>query len=600
MAIATNFPSIKPSLLLDFANTKALDPRITFTRATTATFYDGVTTAKAEENLFTRSQEFDTTDWTKTGCSVTANTSSAPDGTTTADTLTASASTSVHNIQQPTTVSGAPIVISIFAKAGTHSFLQIFQGNASINYANFNLSTGALGTVGAAGTASITDAGNGWYRCSFVFTPLAISAVRFALISSATAAYNESWTTAGTETVLLWGAQIEVRSSVTAYTATTTQAITNYIPQLMTAASGVARFDHNPITDESLGLLIEEQRTNLVLRSEEFDNAVWVKNACTVSANTLTAPDGAITADKLVEDTSTGLHFLHYLATFAASTSYTVSVYAKAGERTRFQIGGSGSAWASFSTAVFDLSAGTVVTNTGAFTSASITPAGNGWYRCTATGLSNASPVNQQVAQFFLVQSGTTTSYTGNGFSGLFIWGAQLEAGAFATSYIPTVAASVTRNADAASMTGTNFSSWYSAPEGTVYTEFQLTSGNGAGNNANIVALEGAGGLNMTVHRDSAAGWRYRTNLANLNISGVSDTLSNKIVFAYATSSYPFVASGGAVQLNTGVGVAPVTTSLVIGGGSNYALSRAINGTIRKIAYYPIRVTNANLQALTS
>lgn len=606
MAIRSNFPTIKPTLLLDFANTKALDPRITFTRATTATYYDGVTTAKAEENLLLRSQEFDTTDWTKTGCSVTANTSSAPDGTTTADTLTASASTSVHNIQQPTTVSGAPIVISIFAKAGTHSFLQIFQGNASINYANFNLSTGALGTVGAAGTASITDAGNGWYRCSFVFTPAAISAVRFALISSATAAYNESWTTAGTETVLLWGAQIEVRSSVTAYTATTTQAITNYIPQLMTAASGVARFDHNPITDESLGLLIEEQRTNLVLRSEEFDNAVWVKNACTVSANTLTAPDGAITADKLVEDTSTGLHFLHYLATFAASTSYTVSVYAKAGERTRFQIGGSGSAWASFSTAVFDLSAGTVVTNTGAFTSASITPVGNGWYRCTATGLSNASPVNQQVAQFFLVQSGTTNSYTGNGFSGLFIWGAQLEVGSFATSYIPTVAASVTRNADAASMTGANFSSWYSAAEGSLYSDFVITStgtsdryiaaiSNGASTSDSILlyAQPQSSRFRGDVFVGSSAQVAFTYTAAGTPTSGTP----YKAALTYKVNDFAMSINSATVSTDT-VGTVPVTDRLFIGVAPTSA--SWLNGTIKKIAYYPIRVTNAHLQGLTT
>jgi len=601
MAIRSNFPTIKPTLLLDFANTKALDPRITFTRATTATYYDGVTTAKAEENLLLRSQEFDTTDWTKTGCSVTANTSSAPDGTTTADTLTASASTSVHNIQQPTTVSGAPIVISIFAKAGTHSFLQIFQGNASINYANFNLSTGALGTVGAAGTASITDAGNGWYRCSFVFTPAAISAVRFALISSATAAYNESWTTAGTETVLLWGAQIEVRSSVTAYTPTTTQAITNYIPQLMTAASGVARFDHNPITDESLGLLIEEQRTNLVLRSEEFDNAVWVKNACTVSANTLTAPDGAITADKLVEDTSTGLHFLHYLATFAASTSYTVSVYAKAGERTRFQIGGSGSAWASFSTAVFDLSAGTVVTNTGAFTSASITPVGNGWYRCTATGLSNASPVNQQVAQFFLVQSGTTNSYTGNGFSGLFIWGAQLEAGSFATSYIPTVAASVTRNADAASMTGANFSSWYSAAEGTIYGEASSATSN---NGAIAIASDG------TTANSFSIGHNGTSTTANINTNGSLQanfpSLGTWNINTFAKIAMAVGVNNSNAALNGSLGTTdtsclmPVVNRMDIGSWVAVSSVQPINGTIKKIAYYPIRVTNAHLQGLTT
>ena len=92
MSIASLYPSINPSLLLDFANSKVLDPRITFTRTTTATYYDGVTTAVAEQNLLTYSQEFDNAAWSKTSGSVTANADNAPDGTSTADLFTPSAS----------------------------------------------------------------------------------------------------------------------------------------------------------------------------------------------------------------------------------------------------------------------------------------------------------------------------------------------------------------------------------------------------------------------------------------------------------------------------------------------------------------------------
>jgi hypothetical protein len=590
MGFSTNFPAIKPSLLLDFANTKALDPRITFTRATTATYYDGVTTAMAEQNLLLYSQAFDDATWAKLGGSATANTSVAPDGTTTAETLTANGTNGIHAFRQTQAASSVGKTVSVYAKAGTGTLMQILFDADVAPFANFDLSGGTVGTVGSGVTASIVDVGNGWYRCVCTTTSTIATNVYFALSNSSSASRYPSYTSS--DTLLLWGAQAENRSSVTAYTATTTQAITNYIPVLLTAAAGVARFDHNPITDESLGLLIEEQRTNLFTRSEEFDNAAWTKTNSSIIANTIIAPDGTLTGDKVLENSTNTQHFVRQNLTVSAA-AHTLSFYAKAAERTVAWAsvdGGSNTRW-------FDLSAGTTGGSSGGSGSSTITLVGNGWYRCTYTytfsGTSSPTFIGPAL-------NSTTTSYAGDSFNGVYIWGAQFEAGAFATSYIPTVAAQVTRNADAASMTGTNFSSWYSAPEGTVYTEFQLTSGNGAGNNANIVALEGAGGLNMTVHRDSAAGWRYRTNLANLNISGVSDTLSNKIVFAYATSSYPFVASGGAVQLNTGVGVAPVTTSLVIGGGSNYALSRAINGTIRKIAYYPIRVTNAHLQGLTT
>ena len=89
MTIQQNYPSTKPALLLDFANTKKLDPRITFTRASTATYYDGKTNAKAEENLLVRSQEFDNAIWAKTTTTVTTNSFVAPDTTASARSPTA-------------------------------------------------------------------------------------------------------------------------------------------------------------------------------------------------------------------------------------------------------------------------------------------------------------------------------------------------------------------------------------------------------------------------------------------------------------------------------------------------------------------------------
>ena len=80
MSISSLYPTTRPSLVLDFANTKQLDPRITFARPTTATYYDGKTVAKAEENLLKYSQEFNNAAWTKQNATVTANSIAAPDG----------------------------------------------------------------------------------------------------------------------------------------------------------------------------------------------------------------------------------------------------------------------------------------------------------------------------------------------------------------------------------------------------------------------------------------------------------------------------------------------------------------------------------------
>lgn len=568
MAITSNFPAIRPSLNLDFANTEVLDPRITFTRASTAAYYDGKTVAKAEENLILQSQAF-STNWESlgSGTTFTASNATAPDGTTTAATIVATQAGSGRRYYT-TLRNGVEHTISIYVKwvSGATGFTADLQ----------NAQTSPALTI----TSS-------WQRFVWTVTP---SADRIWI----------DFQTDGAGEFQIWGAQLEQRSSVTAYTPTTTAPIINYIPVLQTAAANVARFDHNPLTGESLGLLIEEQRTNLLAYSEDFSNAAWVKNSCTVSANILTAPDGTITADKLVEDSTNTLHFLSYVATFVASTTYTLSVFAKAGERTRLQISGSGSSWASFSTAVFDLSTGTVVTNTGAFTSASITLVGNGWYRCTATGLSNASPISQQVAQFMLVQSGSTTSYTGNGFSGIYIWGAQLEAGASATSYIPTVAAQVTRNRDTAFLPVTG---WFAGSgEGTVFAEIDaMNSAAGISTNTAYFGLFGSASLTNGDDRGLTLYASY--NFLSRNPTSTSPGLGwqagiSKVAIAMDAAGKYGVKNGGSVLTTSGSGLNNIVgaTHFSLAGAASSAACQAV----RKISYYPARLTNAQLQAITT
>ena len=107
---------------------------------------------------------------------------------------------------------------------------------------------------------------------------------------------------------------------------------------IQTAASGAPRFDHNPATGESLGLLVEGARTNLLLRSEEFDNAYWGKTRSSVTANATTSPAGTLTADKLIEDTTASNSHQLVVSPVTASGIYTCSVYAKAAERTQAAI----------------------------------------------------------------------------------------------------------------------------------------------------------------------------------------------------------------------------------------------------------------------
>jgi hypothetical protein len=594
MSIASNFPAIKPSLNLDFANVQQLDSRVTFSRASSATYY-GTETAKAEENLFLQSQEFDNAYWTKTRSTVTANSDTAPDGTVTADSvLQASGQTTSGNVLRSVTVAAGDAVISVFAKPNGKNFMAIREvlTDGANKSTWFNVSTGVIGVTSVAHTATITATTNGYYRCSIKVTA---NAARTGNVEFFIADTDGSLTVADDGSGLyIWGAQLEQRSAVTAYMPTTTQPITNYIPVLESAAAGVPRFDHNPTTFESLGLLIEEQRTNLLTYSEQFDNAAWTKTRSSITANTIVSPDGTLTGDKLIENTDTNTHLVAQAANLTAGTSYTATVYLKAAERTRARLQNSAVAnWATAGEAFFDLSTGTVVSGVG-----TITPVGNGWYRCSITGIFGGSNAAGGL-NIFLVSTGTTFSYTGDGYSGIYLWGAQLEAGAFATSYIPTVAASATRSADVATMTGANFSSWYNQSEGTAYVEAAalataynastLTFSDGTNNNRIVIR-----GMNTGSQSASIGVANNATQWTSIFVSQTA--AATKWALGYRVNGTAFTRNA-ATPLTDADALIPVVNQLRIGADGDGTL--IYNGHIRRIAYYPLRVTNAQLQALT-
>jgi hypothetical protein len=573
--------------------------------------------AKAEENLLLRSQDF-TTSWVPVGLAVTANSTAAPDGTTTAELVTLAATNTLHYHEQSiaSPAAGSPYTISLFVKAGTHNFFSLGAYTVSSTGHWFaitaDLSTGTITKTGAGAggtytSSSITLVGNGWYRLvvtgSIAAGPGLFIAPRYEQTNNPTYGnygLSAAWTAAGTETMFLWGAQLEQRSSVTAYTATTTAPITNYIPALQTAAAGVARFEHNPVTGESLGLEIEEQRTNLAVRSEEFDNASWGKVRASVVANTIVAPDGTLTGDKLVEDTQAGSHAVQSPISTIASAVHTGSCYLKAGERT-WGIVAIGAATTGL--AYFDLVNGTVGTTTAGFTAA-ITPVGNGWYRCTISGTIATS--NQAGAiTVYTATANNTGSYTGNGFSGIYIWGAQLEAGAFPTSYIPTVASQVTRSADRASMN--NIGSLLNPAEGTLYVAGNAPAGLQPSGNASgfVVLSDGTNNNRVRFTRNGLDTNSFFSVISNgatqasISVGSVSNNSLFKVAGAYRTNDFAASLNASSAGVDTlGLTVAALNT-LDIGHQGGTALTE-INSFISKIAYYPRRVTNAELQGMTT
>ena len=164
---------------------------------------------------------------------------------------------------------------------------------------------------------------------------------------------------------------------------------------------------------------------NLILRTEEFDNAYWTQNGVTITANATTSPNATVTADQAVEGLTT-THQVSFATGVTAGSTYTFSVYIKPNGRPRARIVTTATSLGT-QVAIFDVTAGTFVSGSG-----SISNAGNGWYRCSQTFTATAT---ESVTYRFRPDNGTTDGYTGDGASGFFLWGAQLEVGPTPTAY---------------------------------------------------------------------------------------------------------------------------------------------------------------------
>jgi hypothetical protein len=364
---------------------------------------------------------------------------------------------------------------------------------------------------------------------------------------------------------------------------------------IQTAASGVPRFDHNPETGESLGLLVEEARTNLVLYSEQFDNAGWTKSNVTVTANAAVAPDGASTADKIVANTgATSWYSLQVLGSSPSTSS--CFVYAKAAGWNYVSVG-RGFVFGNGDYAIFDLQTGVISrAPTYSGSTASIVSVGNGWYRCTLL-----SP--QTDNNFHVTPQGVGASINGgtpNSTNGVHVWGAQLEADAFPTSYIPTTTATVTRAADVASITGTNFSSWYNQSQGT----FIATTPSGIALTASAnQTYFGTSTGTINANLGTGDGIKYGNGsppsstrffvVASSATQADSNSAINasKIALAYAINNFAMVRGGSVVTDSSGNVPTGMDTFTICGQGSQ---------SYSRMTYYPVRLADLALQYITS
>jgi hypothetical protein len=367
---------------------------------------------------------------------------------------------------------------------------------------------------------------------------------------------------------------------------------------IQSAAINAPRFDYNPATLAPKGLLIEEQRANLLTYSEQFDNVLWLKSATTVTPNAVTSPDGTVNADKAIAAVSASTaHTLFQSPVLSLNTTYTISVFAKKAELDFLALNifsGTTSYWT-----WYNLATGAIGTATGNQTR-SITDFGNGWYRCTLTVTTAAAGAPNFV--IYVAQANGGLAFVGDGTSGIYLYGAQLEAGAFATSYIPTLASQVTRNTDVVSMTGTNFSSWYNASEGAFEAEYSCYVATNSFNSKSIFTVSDGTNNNRIYPNISTTAIPFvfvasgGATQANMN---TAETLANdaiaRTVCAYKQDNYAASTNGRTPAVDN-VALVPTTSQIVIGSISGF---NCLFGHMRKIMYWPQRITNAETQAFS-
>ena len=347
---------------------------------------------------------------------------------------------------------------------------------------------------------------------------------------------------------------------------------------IQTAAADEPRFDHDPVTGESLGLLVEESRTNLIRESIVKPDlpgqaySFWSSfvGGTVIQADAAIAPDNTFTA-ALVENltTSTGTILGRYEVALANVSGLIDSIWLKS-------VSG---------TTTISLYGSPTSQNT--YTSVTV---GEEWTRVEMPRPADAN--------YFLKLFKATSDPVS-----LYVWGAQTEIGSFKTSYIPTSGSTVTRASDVADITGSNFSGWYNQSEGTVFSEYEWNLNNQQ--NYTFPWYIEQDSPNGVFHGNWGDTTRQRlcvrfnqTDIAVvINIPDSAPGVMNKIASTIKPFDYAVSSNGSTVVPYTDRDLANNMVKLYIGGlGSSYK----INGHIKRLTYFPDRLPDATLQAITS
>jgi hypothetical protein len=345
-------------------------------------------------------------------------------------------------------------------------------------------------------------------------------------------------------------------------------------------------------------LLLEPQRTNLVLQSEAFDTVSWTKIATTITADSIVSPSGIQNADTIIANGVSGFHYIYNSATVSSGITYSISVYAKKGTNNFIQLAGGTIVYGNNFYANFDLNNGLVGT-VGSTATASIKSVGNGWYRCVITGNTISNIINDAFAVIGIVSSATSVRAEANILTtNIYLWGAQIEQGAYPTSYIPTTTTALTRNAD--TFTRNN-----------IYTNGLITSAGGTwfvelNNNLNLIRDNGLGFFLDTSSSGITNGFIIRSNTAlssrlvvevrqGGSIISTTDVLTNTVKIAIKwDGTLANVYVNGVIRLTN----IPFTTTLMEFLNTNSSIGMPYY--IKSTMLFPTPLTNTEMINLTT
>ncbi len=350
-------------------------------------------------------------------------------------------------------------------------------------------------------------------------------------------------------------------------------------------SAGTLRYDHDPTTLAGKGWLIEEARTNLCLQSEDF-STTWSLTNATLGSNTVTAPDGTTTADKLIDDAVDSVHHVTQAITVTNAVSQALSVWAKA----------AGNNWLRIyvptdnKSAYFDLANGVVGTTTA--TSSSITAYPDGWYRCEMVFTSADTTLHYRV---YTVTADDTATHAGGSSNGTYLWGAQCEDNkSFASSYIPTTTAAVTRSEDSVSVPLSDFD--FNFNEQTIYLQSTATAFNGMA--ALAVYLNGSNTVSFFVNPTTTLRTHRQTSglQGNLDFTKAAG-IEFRAALSIAQDDVAFSVDGETPELDTGHNMNSTLTTVWL--GSNGATS-PYSGYISHVAIFNKAMSDADIQTITT